>query len=295
MQLRSQITGFKQEEREPLALTWDRMKEAIRNCPNHGMEEWLILHMFYNGLNHMSKTMLDTAVGGTIMGKPIKDVKKILDDMQENHAQWHVERTTTKKVNVIEENSSELTTKLEELISLMKGKEEVNVNAITNEVTSDVNFIARNSYNPNWKNNGYAPKLPYPNNGGASNNFGGANGISRNTLGETLKSFIASQTEQNENFKNILKNHDNLLGQLTGKVVGLTNDVQILEARSKNMEAQVAKIAESQTLILAKLAGKPEPNPVEEVKMVRSNEAKDEVLDTSHVPEYITSLQILSR
>jgi hypothetical protein len=38
------------------------------------------------------------------------------------------------------------------------------------------------------------------------------------------------------------------------------------------MEAQVAKIAESQTLILVKFAGKPEPNPVEEVKMVRSNE-----------------------
>ena len=68
MQLRSQITGFKQEEREPLALAWDRMKEAIRNCPNHGMEEWLILHMFYNGLNHMLKTMLDTTTGGTNMG-----------------------------------------------------------------------------------------------------------------------------------------------------------------------------------------------------------------------------------
>ena len=135
-----------------------------------------------------------------------------------------------------------------------------------------MNFIAHNSYNHNWRNNGYAPRLPYPSNGGASNNFGGANGSNRNILEEILKSFIASQTEQNENFKNILKNHDNLLGQLTSKIVGLTNDVQILEGRSNNMEAQVAKIAESQTLILAKFAGKPEPNPVEDVKMVRSNE-----------------------
>ena len=77
------------------------------------MEEWLILHMFYNGLNHMSKTMLDTVVGGTIMGKPIDDVKKLLDDMQENHAQWHVERATTKRVNTIEESSTELTAKLD--------------------------------------------------------------------------------------------------------------------------------------------------------------------------------------
>ena len=66
-----------------------------------------------------------TAAGGTFMGKPIDDVKKLLDDMQENHAQWHVERTTTKRVNAIEENNAELISKLDELISVMKGKEEV--------------------------------------------------------------------------------------------------------------------------------------------------------------------------
>ena len=149
------------------------------------MDEWLVLHM--------SKTMLDTVAGGTIMGKPIEDDKKTLDDMQANHVEWHVERTTTKNVNIIEENSSKLITKLEELISLMKGKEEVNGNAITDEDTSDVNFIARNSYNANWKNNSYAPKLPYPNNGGASNNFNGSNGINRNNLEETLKSLLLAR------------------------------------------------------------------------------------------------------
>ena len=46
MQLRSNITGFRQEEREPLELAWERMKECIRNCPSHGMEDWLILHLF---------------------------------------------------------------------------------------------------------------------------------------------------------------------------------------------------------------------------------------------------------
>jgi hypothetical protein len=79
------------------------MKEEMRNCPNHGMEEWLILHLFYNALNPMSKTMLDIATGGTMMGRPIEEVKRLLDEMQENHAQWHVERSTTKKVNSITE------------------------------------------------------------------------------------------------------------------------------------------------------------------------------------------------
>ena len=118
------------------------------------------------------------------------------------------------------------------------------------------------------------------------NNFNGTSNCNRNTLEETLKKIIASQNEQNETFKNILKNHDNLLGQLTGKIAGLTNDVQALDGRTKSMEAQVAKIAESQTLILAKFAGKPEPNPVEDVKMMRSSEENAEELDKSHVPEY---------
>ena len=86
MQLRSNITGFRQEDREPLALAWERMKVSIRNCPNHGMEEWLILHLFYNALNPMSKSMLDTAAGGTFMGKQVDVATKLLDDMQNNHS-----------------------------------------------------------------------------------------------------------------------------------------------------------------------------------------------------------------
>ena len=86
MQLRSNITGFRQEDREPLELAWERMKEFIRNCPNHGMEDWLILHLFYNALNPMSKSMLDIAAGCTIMGRPGSVATKLLDDMQNNHA-----------------------------------------------------------------------------------------------------------------------------------------------------------------------------------------------------------------
>jgi hypothetical protein len=42
---------------------------------------------------------------------------------------------------------------------------------------------------------------------------------------------------------------------------------------SPRIKAQLGKIAESQTLILARFA--PEPNPVEELKMIRVEEDKD--------------------
>ena len=51
------------------------------------------------------------------------------------------------------------------------------------------------------------------------------------------------------------------------------------------MEAQLGKIAESQTLILAKFAGQPEPNPVADLKMMRVEDDEDiEDLDYSNAP-----------
>jgi hypothetical protein len=93
MELRSNITGFRKEDHKPLALAWKMMKESIRNRTNHGMEEWLILYLFYNALNPMSKSMLDSATAGTFMGKDIDVAIKLLNDMQDNHSQWNVERS----------------------------------------------------------------------------------------------------------------------------------------------------------------------------------------------------------
>ena len=41
----------------------------MRKRPNHGMEEWLILHIFYNVVNLMLEAMLDTTSVAIIMGK----------------------------------------------------------------------------------------------------------------------------------------------------------------------------------------------------------------------------------
>jgi hypothetical protein len=148
MQLRSNITSFRQEEREQLALAWERMKESVRSYPNYGMEEWLILHLFYNALSPLSKSTLDTAAGGTFMGKQVEVATKLLDDMQDNHAQWHVKRSSSRKVNSINEESNEgLMEKVDVLITLIKGNDEAQEHAITDARVEDVDCIARNPYN----------------------------------------------------------------------------------------------------------------------------------------------------
>jgi hypothetical protein len=55
---------------------------------------------------------------------------------------------------------------------------------------------------------------------------------------------------------------------LSKQTVTLKNDVQTLQERTKIVEAQLGKIVESKTIILARFAGKPEPNTVEDLKMM---------------------------
>ena len=72
--------------------------------------------------------------------------------MQENHAQWHMKRFSTRKVNAISgEKNKELTTMTDELINNIRGKEEENVNSMSEVDVNEFNFNAQNNYNPNWK------------------------------------------------------------------------------------------------------------------------------------------------
>ena len=81
----------------------------IRTCPSHGVNEWTVLHSFYNGLNYMSRSMLDSAAGGAFMTKTVPEAKAMLENMLQNFSQWHTERaptTTSRKINSIEEVDS---------------------------------------------------------------------------------------------------------------------------------------------------------------------------------------------
>jgi len=63
--LRDQITRFNQKDEESLYDVWERFKEMLRICPHHGLEKWLIVYTFYNGLSYTTKMTIDAAAGVT--------------------------------------------------------------------------------------------------------------------------------------------------------------------------------------------------------------------------------------
>jgi hypothetical protein len=128
--------------------------------------------------------MLDSAAGGTFMGKGVEEVTKLLDDMQNNHSQWHVGRSSRKVNSITKTENEELIAKVNELLGRVKGKK-THANDITNGNIEDIEFIARNPYIPAWKSQHYGSNFqknysnpagnPSPNNSTNNNGVSGSN------------------------------------------------------------------------------------------------------------------------
>jgi hypothetical protein len=87
LQNRNNIISFKQNDNKHVAMAWERLKIMLHTFPSHGVNEWMVLHSFYNGLNYMSRSMLDSAAGGAFMTKTVNEAKAILENMLQNFSQ----------------------------------------------------------------------------------------------------------------------------------------------------------------------------------------------------------------
>ncbi|KAI3443836.1 hypothetical protein Pfo_000501 [Paulownia fortunei] len=98
LQLKSEIAQFRQQDFEPLYEAWERFKDFLRRCPQHGYEDWQQVQYFYNGLNGQTRTIIDAAAGGTLMSKTANEAHILLEEMATNSYQWPSERSSIKRV-----------------------------------------------------------------------------------------------------------------------------------------------------------------------------------------------------
>ena len=82
------IPSFSQQEGETLYEAWERYQELQWRFRHHGLPNWLIVQIFYNGLTYPTKTHVDAAVGSALMGKSAKETQQLLDKMAANNYQW---------------------------------------------------------------------------------------------------------------------------------------------------------------------------------------------------------------
>ncbi|XP_062109879.1 uncharacterized protein LOC133821751 [Humulus lupulus] len=121
--LRGEINNFYQLDNESLYEAWERFKDLIRRCPHHGIERWMLVHNFYNGLCGTTRTLIDAAAGGAFMRKSANEAYDLLEEMAINNQQWPSERGNSKKVAGLHEIDaiSKVTAQVEALTKQLQG------------------------------------------------------------------------------------------------------------------------------------------------------------------------------
>ena len=112
----------------------------LRLFPHHGLEKWLIVHTFYNGLSYTTKMTVDAPAGRALMNKNYTEAYALIEDMAQNHYHWTNERAITasspsqKEAGIHEvSNLDHLAAKVD---SLTLKFEKMNVSAVTNATLS---------------------------------------------------------------------------------------------------------------------------------------------------------------
>ena len=102
---------------ESILEAWKRLQEYIIACPHHGMDEWIILQSFYNGLTTTSRAHIDAAARGAFLDMTITKTKALVEKMVSNQG-WSEERLQlrTKGTHTIKETDM-IAAKLDLLIN----------------------------------------------------------------------------------------------------------------------------------------------------------------------------------
>nr|GEY18248.1 hypothetical protein [Tanacetum cinerariifolium] len=67
-------------EKEPPRSAWDRYKDLLRACHDHGFTELHQLDTFYNALNPADQDSLNSAAGGNLLKRRTQDVLTIIEN-----------------------------------------------------------------------------------------------------------------------------------------------------------------------------------------------------------------------
>jgi hypothetical protein len=85
---------IQQTTSKSISEAWERLQEHILTCPHHGMEDWLILQNFYNGLTSTSKAHIDAAAGGAFFSLIVKGATALIEKMVSNQG-WNEDKLQT--------------------------------------------------------------------------------------------------------------------------------------------------------------------------------------------------------
>ncbi|XP_071713080.1 uncharacterized protein [Rutidosis leptorrhynchoides] len=89
--LQSDVNHFVQKSTETLYDSWTRFGEILRNCPQHGLNNFNKVQIFYKGVSVPTRKEIDIAAGGSLMKKTLDEAYDIISKTAPHSYNWHQE------------------------------------------------------------------------------------------------------------------------------------------------------------------------------------------------------------
>ncbi|XP_024022414.1 uncharacterized protein LOC112091909 [Morus notabilis] len=254
-QLRAEITQFQQFEYEQLYEAWERFKEMLRKCPQHGIEDWFQVQLFYNGLTGKTKAHIDAVAGGTILSKTPGDALNLFEDMAMNSCQWKNEQSTVKRVAGIYDvdQTTSLMAQMALLTNQIQGLTAANANGNQEAVKMAQASSSSDSYDEqchflnrsyNFRPNNNLPTYYHP---GLRNHENLSYANNRNVLQPTLESSKLEMEKHSSSLEELLKTYivDSKahLDQHDTRLNNIETHCTNLGGTMKALETQVGQLA----------------------------------------------------
>ncbi|KAG9458839.1 hypothetical protein H6P81_003347 [Aristolochia fimbriata] len=206
IKLRNEIFQFLQELEEHLSEAWERFNGLLKKCPNHKIELWSQIEIFYNGLNINTRSMIDSAAGGSISKKTPEEVHELIEEMTTNMYQYPMERSSKKADGIYKLDSSTATQAQLEALRQQFANFQQQSNPVVAQfaeyVEEDMLIMnakdgsISNTYNPGWKNH---PNFSWNNANQARQHPPGLKPIPTNT--QQKEELVATKAELEEEKK----------------------------------------------------------------------------------------------
>ena len=140
---RNEITTFKQSGSETIYSAWKRFKELQRQCLHHGLPEWMISQIFYNGLMDENRNIVNAASGGKWMDKTAREAITLLEELA-SQGYMGDETTMAKAKGVLELDTINMLNAKVDALTKMVSKSQINSLKSTNifcEICGDLIHI----------------------------------------------------------------------------------------------------------------------------------------------------------
>ncbi|CAL1378683.1 unnamed protein product [Linum trigynum] len=322
MKRQEEIVTFKQAENESLTEAWERYKELLMRCPSHGLEDWNVISIFFNGIRRQFRDALNNASRNGFTRMEAPEAYELVEKICSEDTEWgsetgirrrgglhEIDRVASleakidakldSKFDALERRLAKLALGRQEEVSyceLCEGAHHRDLCPLVADQVEDVHYINNqrnqgqagmysNTYNPQWRK--------HPNFSWANNNPNGARNIPPPGM---QKQQPPPQPEKKPQLEELLLAHmqktdNNLKGldQFVTQQLAINNNLQSSMLAMERQIGQMAQtLADMQGRIPGTLPANTERNPKDAMVVavtLRSGKALEDPSSSKKAPE----------